>query len=125
MGRGFPALDPAERMERDGEAGGEGHGEVSADGPGLVRRPDAAVESFQKALELGYRKPTTMYNLACAFAMLDRKDQAFEWLFKSLEAGFNSDGMLRSDEDLDNLRGDPRFRKALAIAKTKTEKNED
>ena len=90
-----------------------------------AERPEAAAESFQKALELGYRKPTTMYNLACAYAMLDRKDQAFDWLFKSLEAGFRSDGTLRSDEDLDNLRGDPRFRKALEIARTKSDKDED
>ncbi|MDQ6892957.1 MAG: tetratricopeptide repeat protein [Acidobacteriota bacterium] len=90
-----------------------------------AERPDAAAESFQKALELGYRKPTTMYNLACSFAMLDRKDQAFDWLFKSLDAGFRSDSMLRSDEDLDNLRGDPRFRKALEIAKAKSEKDQD
>jgi tetratricopeptide (TPR) repeat protein len=90
-----------------------------------AERPEAAAESFQKALELGYRKPTTMYNLACSFAMLDRKDLAFDWLFKSLDAGFRSDGMLRSDEDLDNLRGDPRFRKALEIAKAKSDKDED
>ncbi|HEY6049718.1 MAG TPA: M56 family metallopeptidase, partial [Thermoanaerobaculia bacterium] len=90
-----------------------------------AERPEAAAESFQKALELGYRKPTTMYNLACSYAMLDRKDQAFDWLFKSLDAGFRSDGMLRSDEDLDNLRGDPRFRKALEIAKAGSDKEED
>jgi Flp pilus assembly protein TadD len=36
-------------------------------------RPDAAAEAFQKALELNYRKPTTMYNLACTYARLDQK----------------------------------------------------
>ena len=89
-----------------------------------AERPEAAAESFQKALELGYRKPTTMYNIACSYAVADRKDQAFEWLFKSVEAGFQADGMIRSDEDLDNLRGDPRFRKALELAKSKS-KNAD
>jgi tetratricopeptide (TPR) repeat protein len=37
-------------------------------------RPETAIEAFQKALDLGYRKPTTMYNLACSNARLDRKD---------------------------------------------------
>ena len=82
-------------------------------------RPEAAVEAFQKALDLGYRKPTTMYNLACGYARLDQKDQAFDWLFRALEAGFDGTGTLRGDEDLDNLRGDPRYRKALAIARAK------
>ncbi len=87
-------------------------------------RPEAATEAFQKALELNYRKPTTMYNLACSYARLDKKDAAFDWLFKALDAGFDATGTLRGDEDLDNLRGDPRFRKALSIARSR-EKSED
>jgi len=88
-------------------------------------RPEAAVEAFKKALDLGYRKPTTMYNLACSYARLDQKDPAFDWLFKALDAGFDGTGTLRGDEDLDNLRGDPRYRKALAIAKAKELAEED
>ena len=76
-------------------------------------RADAAAESFQKALELGYRKPTTLYNLACSYAKLNQKDRAFDYLFQALDAGFDGNGTLRNDDDdLDNLRGDPRFRKA-------------
>jgi tetratricopeptide (TPR) repeat protein len=88
-------------------------------------RPEAAVEAFKKALDLGYRKPTTMYNLACSYARLDQKDPAFDWLFKALDAGFDGTGTLRGDEDLDNLRGDPRYRKALAIAKAKERAEDD
>ena len=88
-------------------------------------RPEAAVEAFKKALDLGYRKPTTMYNLACSYARLDQKDPAFDWLFKALDAGFDGTGTLRGDEDLDNLRGDPRYRKALAIAKAKEQAEDD
>jgi hypothetical protein len=32
---------------------------------------------------------------------------------------------LRSDDDLDNLRGDPRYRKALSIARAKDREAED
>jgi tetratricopeptide (TPR) repeat protein len=81
-------------------------------------RPEAAIEAFQRALDLRYRTPTTMYNLACAYALMDRRDEAFSWLFKALDAGFPADGRLRSDDDLDNLRGDPRFPQALARAKS-------
>lgn len=88
-------------------------------------RPDAAAEAFQKALKLNYRKPTTMYNLACTYARLDQKDVAFDWLFKALDAGFDATGTLRGDEDLDNLRGDPRFRKALSIARAREKAAED
>ncbi len=80
-------------------------------------RPGEAVPAFRRALDMGYRKPTTMYNLACAYSLLDQKDEAFGWLFKALDAGFDASGTLRGDDDLDNLRGDPRFRQALARAK--------
>ena len=88
-------------------------------------RPEASIDAFQRALDLNYRKPTTMYNLACGYARLDRKDQAFEWLFKALDAGFESAGTLRGDEDLDNLRGDPRYRKALEIARAREKRASD
>lgn len=76
-----------------------------------------AAPAFRRALDLGYRKPTTLYNLACAYSLMDRKDEAFTYLFQALDAGFDGNGTLRGDDDLDNLRGDPRFRQALARLK--------
>jgi Flp pilus assembly protein TadD len=81
-------------------------------------RPEASVEAFQRALALRYRPATTMYNLACAYSLMDRKDDAFTWLFKALDAGFDGEGTLRGDDDLDNLRGDPRYRQALSKVKS-------
>jgi beta-lactamase regulating signal transducer with metallopeptidase domain/tetratricopeptide (TPR) repeat protein len=88
-------------------------------------RPEAAVEAFQRALDLRYRTPTTMYNLACAYSLMDRKDEAFAWLFKALDAGFDGEGTLRGDDDLDNLRGDPRYRQALSRVKNLDGDDED
>jgi beta-lactamase regulating signal transducer with metallopeptidase domain/tetratricopeptide (TPR) repeat protein len=88
-------------------------------------RPEAAVEAFQRALDLRYRPATTMYNQACAYSLMDRKDEAFAWLFKALDAGFDASGTLRGDDDLDNLRGDPRYRQALARVKSLGGDDED
>ena len=76
-----------------------------------------AVRAFRKALELGYRKPATMYNLACAHARLKEKDEAFAWLDKAIDAGFRSYRRMESDEDLFSLRRDPRFSRAVARAR--------
>lgn len=88
--------------------------------------PAEAAPAFRKALDLKYRPPTTMYNLACSYALLDQKDVAFGWLFKAIEAGVDDNGsLIRWDDDLDNLRGDPRYRQALRMArKQETEKEE-
>ncbi|MDQ2979929.1 MAG: hypothetical protein M3R62_11980, partial [Acidobacteriota bacterium] len=75
--------------------------------------------------ELGYRKPTTLYNLACSYARADQKDRAFDFLFQALDAGFEGNGNLREDEDLDNLRGDPRFRKAQKIVDARIASRKD
>jgi len=82
----------------------------------LAERPGAALPAFTRALELGYRKPATLYNLACAEARLGEKDKAFERLFQAIDAGFGSPDQIRNDDDLDSLHGDPRFRQALERA---------
>jgi beta-lactamase regulating signal transducer with metallopeptidase domain/Flp pilus assembly protein TadD len=87
----------------------------------LAERPEAALPSFTRALELGYRKAATLYNLACTHARLEEKDKAFERLFQAIDAGYSSPSQIRHDEDLDSLHGDPRFKQALQRA----EKDED
>jgi beta-lactamase regulating signal transducer with metallopeptidase domain len=88
-----------------------GYARIEAD------RAREAIPAFRRALDMGYRKATTMYNLACAHSLLDQKEEAFGWLFKALDAGFDASRTLSGDDDLDNLRGDSRFRQALARAK--------
>jgi Flp pilus assembly protein TadD len=78
---------------------------------------DQGVRAFEKAVELGYRKGTSMYNLACAHALAGHKDEAFAWLDKAFANGFDSWGLIRSDADLDDVRYDPRFRKYLELAR--------
>jgi len=48
------------------------------------------------------------YNLACAYALVGKKDEAIDRLGKALDLGFGA-GNLATDEDFASLRGDPRF----------------
>ena len=68
-----------------------------------------AIEAFERAIQFDYKPPTSMYNIACANSMMGRKDAAFDWLEKSAKAGFDLENYIRGDEDLNNLRTDPRF----------------
>ena len=78
-----------------------------------------AVSAFERAIQIGYKQPTSMYNIACANAMMGRKDQAFEWLEKSVSAGFKIEDYIRGDSDLDSLRSDPRFKRYLDMSEDK------
>jgi len=84
-----------------------------------------AVRAYRKALDLGYRKGVTMYNLACAHARLKERDEAFGWLDRAIEAGFTSWRRIEEDEDLFHLRRDPRFEKAVAKARAAGRRGDD
>ena len=89
----------------------------------MADRPEAAAGSLGKALDLGYRKPATLYNLACAEARSGNTDKAFGRLFAAIDAGFDSAGHMKRDSDLDSLRRDARFKKALAQARARQDSN--
>jgi tetratricopeptide (TPR) repeat protein len=77
---------------------------------------EAAARAFLRALELGYRPAATLYNLACVEARRGRVEEAFRHLDRAIEAGFHEPWQIRSDDDLDALHGDPRFRAAVRRA---------
>jgi tetratricopeptide (TPR) repeat protein len=74
-------------------------------------QPDQATAPFARAAALKFRPAASSYNLACALALTGQRDAAFAALDRALAIGFEDAGLLRSDRDLDPLRGDPRFGK--------------
>ncbi len=75
-----------------------------------------AAEAWMQADQLGFAPPRTRYNLAAAYARLGRTDEAFAWLEKATQAGFNGPQLLDSDADLATLRDDDRFAAARLAA---------
>lgn len=70
---------------------------------------EGSIKSGQRAIELGFRPETESYNIACAFALLGKTDNAIEWLTKALENKYADQETLEGDDDLNSLRSDPRF----------------
>jgi len=75
---------------------------------------DQAVQAFQRSVAIG-NNPLVMYNLGCAYARVGDKDKAFEWLNKSISAGFAAP-RLASDPDLEVLHSDQRFKEVTALS---------
>ncbi|HEX7833389.1 MAG TPA: hypothetical protein VF787_27310, partial [Thermoanaerobaculia bacterium] len=74
----------------------------------------AAVDAFKRAVQLNHRVGTSSYNIACAYALQDDKDAAFDWLNRAKAAGFDLDDYLDDDDDLRSLRRDTRYKALLA-----------
>jgi serine/threonine protein kinase len=101
---------------------------------GLGRFTDA-LKLLEETLErqkakLGPEHPhtvDTMYNLACCNALLVAKsgdpgkqaDVAMKWLNQAVSAGFKNLAQMRTDTDLDSLRGRNDFRRTVADLETK------
>ena len=50
------------------------------------------------------------YNLACSYSLLNRIGEALDELEKAVDLGYNDYIHLRSDSDLDKIRGEARFK---------------
>lgn len=110
-----PAIQTYESFLRDNPNNGRGWFNL---GYALhySREHSRAIQAFEQSIQFGYRKPTSLYNIACGHAMMGNRDAAFEWLEKSVDAGFDIEGYINGDDDLDSLRSDPRFKRFSRMA---------
>ena len=69
------------------------------------------LEKFVKASSLN--ETNSLYNLACLYSLLNKKEDAFEWLERALQTTPEAKENAQNDTDLDNLRQDPRFKELL------------
>lgn len=54
------------------------------------------------------------YHIACAYAIMNKREQAIRWLESAAEDGFPCYPLFETDANLDNLRQDARFAAFLA-----------
>ena len=66
--------------------------------------------------------PTVHYNLACSFALVGKKEEAFQALERAVRLGWDNFEHLKKDADLKNLQSDPRFQTLLESKSSKSRK---
>jgi len=126
-----PALQQAEAFfqAQDWEHAASAYSALAAADPGNFQlwnrlgfafhhegRYDKAAAAYGKAVALNSQSALARYNLACACARLDRKDEAFTHLSAIAATGFFLPEQIQQDADLANLRGEARFEEILAQA---------
>ena len=72
-----------------------------------------ALKVLQELKELSKQRYVSPYSIACVYAGLNDKDQAFEWLERAYEERSFFMPLLEFDTVLDNLHSDPRFKELL------------
>ncbi|MFH0982640.1 MAG: hypothetical protein V2A79_14040, partial [Planctomycetota bacterium] len=82
------------------------------------QRGDAkeALALTREAYAAGGENSIIMYNLACFSALVGEKGEALNWLEKAVEGGFYAPKKIATDSDLESLRGEPKYKAALAKA---------
>ncbi len=74
---------------------------------------DEALADFNLCLELEPGDPSTLYNLACLFSAWGKTDDALAYLEKAIDKDEKYREDAKTDEDFDNIRNDPRFKKLI------------
>jgi prepilin-type N-terminal cleavage/methylation domain-containing protein len=80
---------------------------------GIDRQRQDQIGAALKAAEASPKDPRPAYDAALAYARLGDSDNAFAWLKRALNLGYDRPGYLSEDPDLASLRKDPRFTKLL------------
>ncbi len=75
---------------------------------------EKSVDWARRALTIDPDEPSIVYNVACAYALVGRTEDAIACLQRIMEHGDFLKNWAAKDSDLDSLRSDPRFQALLS-----------
>lgn len=70
---------------------------------------NASMTFLQKLLDIQPDNPNIYYDIACIYAKQNKADESVGWLNKAVQKGFNKWNLMKSDSDLDNIRGNREY----------------
>jgi tetratricopeptide (TPR) repeat protein len=77
-------------------------------------RVEEAMEHYHEALRINPDFSAVYYNIACLYATQSRTEESINWLRKAVERGYKNWNLLKTDKDLDNIRGSAYYKKLSA-----------
>jgi tetratricopeptide (TPR) repeat protein len=69
-----------------------------------------AISVWMNIIRLRPESPGTYYNIACIYAKQNRIEESIDWLKKAIEKGYENWDLIKTDKDLENIRGSSYYR---------------
>ena len=73
-----------------------------------------AISHYHQAMRL---KPdfsaAVYYNMACIYARQNKIEESIDWLKKAIKSGYKNWGLLKTDKDLENIRGSSYYKEII------------
>jgi TolB-like protein/Tfp pilus assembly protein PilF len=124
LGRKDEALEKIEQLQKDNADSGGTFAAMKAVIAASNGNNDNAEELIAQAIENGKgygHFHHSAYTIACAYAIMNKHEQAIFWLERAAETGFPCYPSFEKDSNLKNLRGDARFQAFLSKVKERWE----
>ena len=64
-------------------------------------------------IRLRPESPGTYYNIACIYAKQNKIEESIDWLKKGIEKGYKNWDLIKTDRDLENIRGSSYYRELI------------
>lgn len=80
-----------------------------------LKRYDEALADFNHSLEINPNSPYALYNFSCLFSLEGKTEDALAYLEKAIEKDKEYRDHAKTDEDFDNIRDNPRFKKLVGL----------
>ena len=77
-----------------------------------------AAKLLQEAVAKGATDVDALYNTACALALSGESEKSFQFLEKTIQAGYRNPTHLKYDVDFNSLHDDPRWQKIVDLCET-------
>lgn len=90
---------------------------------------EEAIEDFEKGLKIEPNDLALLFNLACAYSLLENKEEAFNYLDQAVKKGFDNYEKIDTHDDLAFLRIQPEFdafkQSGYQLSREAVEENEE
>jgi serine/threonine protein kinase/tetratricopeptide (TPR) repeat protein len=82
-------------------------------------RSEEAIEEIERSLRAEPESAEAAYHAACLYALVGDRERSLDWFRRAVDRGYQEFWWARVDPDLDAIRDDPRFSRALEAGETR------